>query len=895
MKAPDQAPDELAVKLMGSLDSSHRYYHSFRLGVVDTMGEVMLSKYILASLFGNSATYSSTPTRDGDFEILDYDHRWNADAALGSAVTITYSFIDQSEIDDGFTSGNDFVDSFAGDYLGTPEGQKENIRAILDYIESITLIDFVEVTRDDQTEGHATGGDLAFVMSTGSGGVAELVDRTDGSVVKIGIQGALESFDGDINTASSEIFLSSLRVAYHEIGHALGLTHPRELGWQGVDENGDFVVDLDHNTVHLNDFEAHLFNSLMNTGTGHPDLQSFILRFQDASSLSVSTELYDLSGGYGIYDVAALQFLYGENTAIQTGDNTYDYEALFPNLSAGILIHSNTVRGGLSTIVDGGGTDTIDASQQNMGVVIDLTPGAHSSIGEISVAQSDLDFIVLSQSDAIRSSFESPLAGLESTPNSGVFAGEGDIILRYEDVFDPQNYPSYLRVDVDDVNIHFGFYKNVAISFETIIENATGSDFDDTLTGNAAANRLEGNDGQDVLMGGTNNDTLVGGAGDDTLTGGGDYDVFLYDATWGDDVITDFENGVDRIDLTGSGLLYSDLVITSVDGGTLIDAGGHGTIFLSRQSAAFIDADDFGPLRGDFGTEAADTLVGAAAPDTLHGMDGADLLRGETGADRLYGDDGNDTLMGGGANDQLRGGFGNDLSRGEGGNDVLYGDVGNDTLDGGAGFDTASYFESAAAVSVDLSTGGLTGQAKGDIYVDIEHVTGSKRSDVITGDDSDNRIKGMDGWDTLNGAGGDDTIEAGGGHDVVDGGDGDDLITGGGRRDDLRGGEGSDTIDGGTGNDTLTGGAGDDVLTGGAHKDAFVFANGSGNDRITDFQVSLDSLDLRDTTAGFSEIEDVLAASTEVDGGLLIDLGGGDSVLLQGLTMDDLAQAQIDL
>ena len=280
----------------------------------------MFSNFIMAGLLGNTATYSDTPTRDGDFEILDYNYRWNAESDLGSPVTITFSFVGQDEIDGGFTSGSSFMDSYAGDYMGTPEGQQENIRAVLDYIESITLIDFVEVSRDDQTDGHAAGGDLAFVTSTGSGGIAELADRSDGSVVKLGIQGALQSYDGDISNAGQEVFYESLRVVYHEIGHALGLTHPREFESQ-TDENGDRFVSVEQNTALLNDFEAHYFNTIMTTDNGHPDLQSYSLRFQDGTSLNVASELYDLSGGYAIYDIAALQLLYGENTATHTGDD----------------------------------------------------------------------------------------------------------------------------------------------------------------------------------------------------------------------------------------------------------------------------------------------------------------------------------------------------------------------------------------------------------------------------------------------------------------------------------------------------------------------------------------------------------------------------------------------
>ncbi len=57
-------------------------------------------------------------------------------------------------------------------------------------------------------------------------------------------------------------------------------------------------------------------------------------------------------------------------------------------------------------------------------------------------------------------------------------------------------------------------------------------------------------DGNDTLEGGFGNDTLVGGFGDETLTGGAGADTFHYESIGdGDDVITDFLDGADTIDL----------------------------------------------------------------------------------------------------------------------------------------------------------------------------------------------------------------------------------------------------------------------------------------------------------------------------------------------------------
>jgi Ca2+-binding RTX toxin-like protein len=78
-------------------------------------------------------------------------------------------------------------------------------------------------------------------------------------------------------------------------------------------------------------------------------------------------------------------------------------------------------------------------------------------------------------------------------------------------------------------------------------------------------------------------------------------------------------------------------------------------------------------------------------------------------------------------------------------------------------------------------------------------------------------------------------------------------ISGTARSDVLAGTAGNDVIWGGHGDDTLTGGAGDDILiggtgsnrmTGGAGRDVFVISAGGWTNRITDYERTLDRLDL---------------------------------------------------
>jgi Ca2+-binding RTX toxin-like protein len=143
------------------------------------------------------------------------------------------------------------------------------------------------------------------------------------------------------------------------------------------------------------------------------------------------------------------------------------------------------------------------------------------------------------------------------------------------------------------------------------IENLTGSDNRDTLLGNGGNNILTGGGGGDVLwarggddtlygeagndylVGHSGNDTLDGGIGDDTLAGGSGADTFVFDGSWGDDTVTDFEDGIDLLDFTGSGLTFGDLSISQSGSDTLVEDAFGNSITLSGITASDITADDF--------------------------------------------------------------------------------------------------------------------------------------------------------------------------------------------------------------------------------------------------------------------------------------------------------------
>lgn len=149
------------------------------------------------------------------------------------------------------------------------------------------------------------------------------------------------------------------------------------------------------------------------------------------------------------------------------------------------------------------------------------------------------------------------------------------------------------------------------------------------------------------------------------------------------------------------------------------------------------------------GGAAADRIIGNVANNELHGRGGADRLIGLRGDDTLRGGAGADTLIGGN------------------GDDLLVGDRGGDLLRGGSGDDAVSYAASGRQVTVNLFAGmGRGGDARGDRYLSIEDIEGSRKHDVLIGSARDNDISGLSGRDRIDGRGGDDVLTGGGGADV---------------------------------------------------------------------------------------------------------------------------------
>lgn len=134
-----------------------------------------------------------------------------------------------------------------------------------------------------------------------------------------------------------------------------------------------------------------------------------------------------------------------------------------------------------------------------------------------------------------------------------------------------------------------------------IVGDVRLSDFDDVFEGadGITQGEVQGLEGDDLLIGGRLRDTLVGGVGNDTLTGGAGSDNFVFGpADLGADVITDFQNGFDQLDVDAFNFGVADVnaIIAGaqkIADDTLLTLAANNTVLLQDFQIGSLTVDDF--------------------------------------------------------------------------------------------------------------------------------------------------------------------------------------------------------------------------------------------------------------------------------------------------------------
>jgi Ca2+-binding RTX toxin-like protein len=201
----------------------------------------------------------------------------------------------------------------------------------------------------------------------------------------------------------------------------------------------------------------------------------------------------------------------------------------------------------------------------------------------------------------------------------------------------------------------------------------TGSAF--SGTGNELDNAIEGTAGPNSLSGAGGADRLRGAGGDDVLAGGEGADIYFFAAGDGSDRIQDSavagEENILRLErirpedvaVEGEAGSLGSVTLRVASSGDRIElvSGGDalavrriefddGTVWEQQDVLARIAAVQR-PPQPVIGTEGDDTLTGDALTNPLIGLGGSDVLSGGPGDDYLYGGPGNDTLAGGPGSD----------------------------------------------------------------------------------------------------------------------------------------------------------------------------------------------------------------------------------------------------
>lgn len=442
------------------------------------------------------------------YQITREGASWSAD--FGQSAVVTYSF--RADAPATMPSDTTGFSRFNATQIAAAE-------AALQAWAQVANITFVRV-------GTGTTGDAAYsndatiVFGNYSGGQAGASAfaylPTAGNTATASVQGDVwvnNSIATNANPVSGEV---GYHVLMHEIGHALGLSHPGD-----YDAEEGVSITYAANAEYQND--SRLFT---------------VMSYFATTSVGGAWPVYP--GSPQLHDIAAIQRLYGANTSTRSGDTVYGFNSNTGRPEFTITSASQAIG---FTVWDGGGNDTLDFSGFSQNASIDLRQEAFMNVGpgnpiyNVVIARGSVieNAIGGSGNDTIRgnavantlnggSGQDTMYGGLGNdvllggAGGDGLYGEEGNDEIRGGDGVDT------IYGDIGDDTL-YGDADLDTLFGGTGTDTLFGGLGNDTLWGDADADTLWGEDGDDSLIGGDGTDTLYGGIGADTLRGGAGNDI----------------------------------------------------------------------------------------------------------------------------------------------------------------------------------------------------------------------------------------------------------------------------------------------------------------------------------------------------------------------------------
>ena len=242
-------------------------------------------------------------------------------------------------------------------FASLSQGQKTAVKSALDYLSTLVNVTFTEANSPASANINFGTND----QGTTSAGYATYPNGNVGNPSKLML--ANNDTSGTLNSAANLGTKGGYgwETLIHEMGHVMGLKHPGNYNAGGGGTSGPYLPgSFDNRRMSIMSYKnPAASNQITVTGTQSTGRYSYVM-----SAVNPTT--------YGVFDIAAMQYLYGANTSTTTSDL---------NVTDEFFLNSDGSQrqADYRTLWAPNGVK-LDASSTTRSNIFDLREGAYSSI-----------------------------------------------------------------------------------------------------------------------------------------------------------------------------------------------------------------------------------------------------------------------------------------------------------------------------------------------------------------------------------------------------------------------------------------------------------------------------------------------------------------------------------